>query len=166
MFLGKLMRSAMVLISLKALSMARSELLMVRLFWYFELPNSSKLAAPVPCGGNRWCLTRTMWLTATMTLRCCWYYNTLTLLFLHHDMIYSLSTEVCRERLKRTDDEIYMWHWQTWVLLKKWESSDMFQMSQTAAPVLFRRLSPCWSWWLDLLHWAVGSGRLPLWMDL
>lgn len=46
------MRSAMVLISLKALSMARSELLMVRRFWYLELPNSSKLAAPVPCGGN------------------------------------------------------------------------------------------------------------------
>lgn len=52
MFLGRLMRSAMVLISLKAFSMARSELLMVRRFWYFELPNSSKLAAPVPCGGN------------------------------------------------------------------------------------------------------------------
>lgn len=52
MFLGRLMRSAMVLISLKALSMARSELLMVRRFWYLELPNSSKLAAPVPCGGN------------------------------------------------------------------------------------------------------------------
>lgn len=32
--------------------MARSELLMVRLFWYLELPNSSKLAAPVPCSGN------------------------------------------------------------------------------------------------------------------
>lgn len=53
MFLGRLMRSAMVLISLKALSMARSELLMVRRFWYLELPNSSKLAAPVPCGGNK-----------------------------------------------------------------------------------------------------------------
>lgn len=53
MFLGRLMRSAMVLISLKALSMARSELLMVLLFWYFEFPNSSKLAAPVPCGGKR-----------------------------------------------------------------------------------------------------------------
>lgn len=52
MFLGRLMRSAMVLISLKALSMARSELLMVRLFWYLELPNSSKLAAPVPCSGR------------------------------------------------------------------------------------------------------------------
>lgn len=52
MFLGRLMRSAMVLISLKAFSMARSELLMVRRFWYFELPNSSKLAAPVPCGGR------------------------------------------------------------------------------------------------------------------
>lgn len=52
MFLGRLMRSAIVLISLKALSMARSELLMVRLFWYFEFPNSSKLAAPVPCGGD------------------------------------------------------------------------------------------------------------------
>lgn len=52
MFLGRLMRSAMVVISLKALSMARSELLMVRLFWYLELPNSSKLAAPVPCSGN------------------------------------------------------------------------------------------------------------------
>lgn len=25
---------------------------MVRRFWYFELPNSSKLAAPVPCGGG------------------------------------------------------------------------------------------------------------------
>lgn len=50
MFRGRLMRSAMVLISLKAFSMARSELLMVRRFWYFELPNSSKLAAPVPCG--------------------------------------------------------------------------------------------------------------------
>lgn len=48
MFLGRLMRSAMVLISLKAFSMARSELLIVRRFWYFELPNSSKLAAPVP----------------------------------------------------------------------------------------------------------------------
>ena len=57
MFLGRLMRSAMVLISLKALSMARSELLMVRRFWYFELPNSSKLAAPVPCGGNRGCVS-------------------------------------------------------------------------------------------------------------
>lgn len=52
MFLGRLMRSAMVVISLKALSMARSELLMVLLFWYLELPNSSKLAAPVPCSGN------------------------------------------------------------------------------------------------------------------
>lgn len=52
MFLGRLMRSAMVLISLKAFSMARSELLMVRRFWYFEFPNSSKLAAPVPCGGR------------------------------------------------------------------------------------------------------------------
>lgn len=52
MFLGRLMRSAMVLISLNAFSMARSELLMVRRFWYLELPNSSKLAAPVPCGGN------------------------------------------------------------------------------------------------------------------
>lgn len=52
MFLGRLMRSAMVLISLKALSMARSELLMVRLFWYLEFPNSSKLAAPVPCDGK------------------------------------------------------------------------------------------------------------------
>lgn len=52
MFLGRLMRSAMVLISLKAFSMARSELLMVRRFWYFELPNSSKLAAPVPCGSR------------------------------------------------------------------------------------------------------------------
>lgn len=52
MFLGRLMRSAMVLISLKAFSMARSELLMVLRFWYFELPNSSKLAAPVPCGGG------------------------------------------------------------------------------------------------------------------
>lgn len=52
MFLGRLMRSAMVLISLKAFSMARSELLMVRRFWYFEFPNSSKLAAPVPCGGG------------------------------------------------------------------------------------------------------------------
>lgn len=53
MFLGRLMRSAMVLISLKALSMARSELLMVRRFWYLELPNSSKLAAPVPCSGGK-----------------------------------------------------------------------------------------------------------------
>lgn len=52
MFLGRLMRSAMVLISLKAFSMARSELLMVLRFWYFEFPNSSKLAAPVPCGGG------------------------------------------------------------------------------------------------------------------
>lgn len=73
------MRSAMVLISLKALSMARSELLMVRRFWYLELPNSSKLAAPVPCSGNGECLsekfcvlvlreatlTLRMWLTAT-----------------------------------------------------------------------------------------------------
>lgn len=48
MFLGRLILSAIVEISLKALSMARSELLMVLLFWYFELPNSSKLAAPVP----------------------------------------------------------------------------------------------------------------------
>lgn len=64
MFLGRLMRSAMVLISLKAFSMARSELLMVRRFWYFELPNSSKLAAPVPWGGNVRCfysLKRTLW---------------------------------------------------------------------------------------------------------
>lgn len=53
MFLGRLMRSAMVLISLKAFSMARSELLIVRRFWYFEFPNSSKLAAPVPCSGER-----------------------------------------------------------------------------------------------------------------
>lgn len=57
MFLGRLMRSAMVLISLKALSMARSELLMVRRFWYLELPNSSKLAAPVPCSGNGECMS-------------------------------------------------------------------------------------------------------------
>ena len=49
MFLGRLILSAMVVISLKAFSMARSELLMVRRFWYLELPNSSKLAAPVPC---------------------------------------------------------------------------------------------------------------------
>ncbi len=27
-------------------------------------------------------------------------------------------------------------------------------------------LSPCWSWWLGRLHWAVDSVRLPLWMDL
>lgn len=53
MFLGRLIRSAMVVISLKAFSMARSELLMVRRFWYLELPNSSKLAAPVPYGDNR-----------------------------------------------------------------------------------------------------------------
>lgn len=58
MFLGRLMRSAMVLISLKAFSMARSELLMVRRFWYLELPNSSKLAAPVPCGGRERALIR------------------------------------------------------------------------------------------------------------
>lgn len=79
MFLGRLMRSAMVLISLNAFSMARSELLMVRRFWYLELPNSSKLAAPVPCGGNSksasvkiWsctsreaALTLRMWFTTT-----------------------------------------------------------------------------------------------------
>lgn len=59
MFRGRLMRSAMVLISLKALSMARSELLMVRRFWYLELPNSSKLAAPVPCGGKGGCFQLT-----------------------------------------------------------------------------------------------------------
>jgi hypothetical protein len=53
MFLGRLIRSAMVVISLKAFSMARSELLMVRRFWYLEFPNSSKLAAPVPYGENR-----------------------------------------------------------------------------------------------------------------
>lgn len=53
MLLGRLMRSAMVLISLKAFSMARSELLRaVRRFWYFELPDSSKPAAPVGCGGR------------------------------------------------------------------------------------------------------------------
>lgn len=61
MFLGRLMRSAMVLISLKALSMARSELLIVRLFWYFEFPNSSKLAAPVPCGRVAEKLLHFMW---------------------------------------------------------------------------------------------------------
>lgn len=38
--------------------MARSELLMVRRFWYFELPNSSKLAAPVPCGGGEQALIK------------------------------------------------------------------------------------------------------------
>lgn len=48
MFLGRLILSAMVVISLKAFSMARSELLMVLRFWYLEFPNSSKLAAPVP----------------------------------------------------------------------------------------------------------------------
>lgn len=61
MFLGRLMRSAMVLISLKAFSMARSELLMVRRFWYLELPNSSKLAAPVPCGGGEPVLISLRW---------------------------------------------------------------------------------------------------------
>lgn len=38
----------MVVISLNAFIIARSELLIVLRFWYLELPNSSKLAAPVP----------------------------------------------------------------------------------------------------------------------
>lgn len=47
-FLGRLILSAMVVISLNAFIIARSELLIVLRFWYLELPNSSKLAAPVP----------------------------------------------------------------------------------------------------------------------
>lgn len=47
-FLGRLILSAMFVISLKAFIIARSELLIVLRFWYFEFPNSSKLAAPVP----------------------------------------------------------------------------------------------------------------------
>lgn len=47
-FLGRLILSAMLVISLKAFIIARSELLIVLRFWYFEFPNSSKLAAPVP----------------------------------------------------------------------------------------------------------------------
>lgn len=73
MFLGRLMRSAMVLISLKAFSMARSELLMVRRFWYFEFPNSSKLAAPVPCGGREraWYMTVSSWLCRNLNRFAC-----------------------------------------------------------------------------------------------
>lgn len=48
-FRGRLILSAIVVISLKAFIIARSELLIVLRFWYLELPNSSKLAAPVPC---------------------------------------------------------------------------------------------------------------------
>lgn len=47
-FRGRLILSAIVVISLKAFIIARSELLIVLRFWYLELPNSSKLAAPVP----------------------------------------------------------------------------------------------------------------------
>lgn len=47
-FRGRLIRSAMVVISLNAFIIARSELLIALRFWYLELPNSSKLAAPVP----------------------------------------------------------------------------------------------------------------------
>lgn len=47
-FLGRLILSAIFVISLKAFIIARSELLIVLRFWYFEFPNSSKLAAPVP----------------------------------------------------------------------------------------------------------------------
>lgn len=47
-FRGRLILSAMVVISLNAFIIARSELLIVLRFWYLELPNSSKLAAPVP----------------------------------------------------------------------------------------------------------------------
>lgn len=51
-FLGRLILSAMLVISLKAFIIARSELLIVLRFWYFEFPNSSKLAAPVPWEKN------------------------------------------------------------------------------------------------------------------
>lgn len=48
MVLGKLMRSAIEDISLKADMRERSELLMVRLFWYLGAPKASKDADPVP----------------------------------------------------------------------------------------------------------------------
>lgn len=48
MVLGKLIRSAIAFISRKALIKARSELLIVRLFWYFDTPNPSNDASPRP----------------------------------------------------------------------------------------------------------------------
>lgn len=137
MFLGRLMRSAMVLISLKAFSMARSELLMVRRFWYFELPNSSKLAAPVPCSGRKWRLIS----------HCEKSTEDVVTTGLHSRFFITVQKS-------------------EHILLAEQMSGCYSDFEQGCTAPGHNNLPPCLSWWWGRFRWAVGSGHLPLWMGL